>query len=127
MGWYHPGEGNARAALRDAIAAGTFPRPSACVACGVEQGKVERPRALRAPVVDRVIWHHWNGYATIEAAFQVVALCRSCHQKVHWGSIVDPGTGQKRVRESAAVHRSGLVWESRRTATLRHRALRIAS
>ena len=67
----------ARAAVAQAIRQGRMSRPSSCESCGA---------------TENVCHHHWS-YAD-EHLLDTIPLCRSCHGKVHAGSLVEPRTGR---------------------------------
>lgn len=122
----YPGERRARSLLAESIRRGRFPAPGACVLCAAPQGRHPgRPGRAGNPFV---VWHHWNGYATDTAAFDVVALCTSCHWSVHHGLLIDPGSG--RLWEQGPVSQFKVVVERTRGGP-QHRwapsRLRIAS
>jgi DNA-binding XRE family transcriptional regulator len=55
---------------------GRWPPPHRCEACNTTKG--------------RIVWHHHDYAHPVD----VIALCRSCHSKVHAGSISEPRTGR---------------------------------
>lgn len=75
----------AHAAVAQAVKAGRMPEPDHCEACGVEG-------LDRCPERRSYVWHHFS----VDPAhwLHVIALCRTCHGKVHNGSIPEPRTGR---------------------------------
>jgi len=80
---YDPVAAKARQAAH--AAAQTLPAPTACEACG---------RAQYVTVNGRPgVVHHHHSY---EPAYRrdCIALCLSCHRRVHCGSLAEPRTGR---------------------------------
>lgn len=76
------------------------PRAHAAVATAVRNGDLQPATSVACEAgCGRMAqcWHH-HSYKP-EHRLDVIGLCRSCHLKVHWGSIAEPRTG--RVYESS--------------------------
>jgi hypothetical protein len=77
-----------RLTVARAIKDGTLPPADHCEACG----SVGLPMGPRRRHRSWYVWHHWS--SLLKHALDVICLCRSCHGKVHAGSIPEPRTGR---------------------------------
>ena len=88
---------HAHCAVTAALARGDLPPPTVCEACG--ESPQPRQRAPRFGIVTRLtsqmVYHHHDYLLPLD----VIALCRSCHQRVHIGQIPEPRTGRMYPRQ----------------------------
>ena len=116
-------EGQACRAVYAAIAAGEIDaEPRSCCVCGVAgRYPPDGPHRINAPAWS-IVWHH-HSYAP-EHWLDVVPVCRSCHNRIHFGTIPEPRTGQLRtgddVRRKPGRSRTAIE-ERARSLDLRRR------
>lgn len=77
----------ARDEVNRAVREGRLPRPELCEACGC---------------VGPSVYHHHDYGQPLD----VIPLCRTCHQRVHNGTIPEPRTGRMYSSEAIREHRS---------------------
>lgn len=81
MYWYDDqGKGRASNALRRAVLAGRIAPASRCEACG------------DTSLENNYVHHHWS-YKK-EHYLDTIEMCRSCHMRVHRGTLAEPITGR---------------------------------
>jgi hypothetical protein len=74
----------AHRAVADAIRSGTLAAPTTCLVCGRGQSGAGTSLDVR---------YHHHSYAP-EDRLAVQPLCRSCHRRVHSGTLAEPVTGR---------------------------------
>ena len=86
-------------AIREGVLAG---EPACCTVCGKAGSRREKTPDMLGTPSWNVVYHHHS----YDPAFwlDVVAVCRSCHNRIHLGQIPEPITGE--LRTGARVKRS---------------------